>query len=139
VEALILCRADLTLFDRFGWTALHRAAGLGHVGVVDALVEAGASRKSRDSKGLEPAELAAVAGQDALRTALSVRTSAFLLFLFLFLFLQLFFFLLNLGAVQYFVLVCCFFCFFIKVITTAPTADFYPVLPLLEALCVLPH
>eukprot|EP00287_Rhodomonas_sp_CCMP768_P016404 CAMPEP_0196759460 /NCGR_PEP_ID=MMETSP1091-20130531/104713_1 /TAXON_ID=302021 /ORGANISM="Rhodomonas sp., Strain CCMP768" /LENGTH=260 /DNA_ID=CAMNT_0042108311 /DNA_START=218 /DNA_END=1000 /DNA_ORIENTATION=- len=71
VEALILCRADLTLFDRFGWTALHRAAGLGHVGVVDALVEAGASRKSRDSKGLEPAELAAVAGQDALRTALS--------------------------------------------------------------------
>lgn len=71
VEVLLRAKADVTRYDRFGWTALHRASGLGHIEVVEALVEGGCSRAARDSKGMEPADLARIMGQEKLALALS--------------------------------------------------------------------
>jgi ankyrin repeat protein len=53
-------RHDLVSTD--GMTALHWAAGWGNLGVVRALVRAGADTKRPDAHGLMPAQLAASRG-----------------------------------------------------------------------------
>lgn len=63
IAALLGATRDLDAADRAGATALHRAAGPGHVAAVDALLAAGAKPNPRDRAGNTPLHLAAEEGR----------------------------------------------------------------------------
>lgn len=61
-EELVAAGADVNARDRFGYSALMYAAGVGHVGVVELLLAAGADANAKNKNNLTGLELAAARG-----------------------------------------------------------------------------
>ena len=59
------CNTDITLFRARGSTPLHEAAKGGHIGVVRALLDAGARIDARDRDGRSAEDVAAELGRQS--------------------------------------------------------------------------
>ena len=62
VRAMLASGVDCNVAHRYGWTALHWAAGGGHAKVVDTLLRAGADIEARDAQDCTPLHWAAQLG-----------------------------------------------------------------------------